>query len=404
MVKFLKTIISLSLCMTLVACSKGQAEQEETAEPTTSAIVAENKVYGIWYSYKDYQRECQGMSEEEFSAYCDTAVANMTTLGINTLYLHAIAFTDALYSSSIYPKSVYMNVEYDPFLIFSTKAKEAGMHVEAWINPMRSIAVSEADSLSDDSQIKQWILENNERVRQVSDRYYLNPAYPEVRELILSVVNELLDQYDIDGIHMDDYFYPYGTEKNFDALAYSKALEENSELTLEDFRMNNVDQMVAEIYQAVKAKDSSLWFGISPAGNIDNCINQLYGNPYHWVEQGTIDYLEPQIYWGYNHPTKPYLSTLEEWKAVIGESDVLYIPGLAAYCIGETYDLGSDEANYEWVNNSDLMARQTSDAINAGCDGVIYFSYTSFFAPTDSTLDQVNTEMENLKSVIQANQ
>ena len=370
------------------------AKPSETAQPM-------NTVYGIWFSYLEYRDLCQGMSEEEFSAFCDQAIENMKGLGINRLYLHAVAFTDAFYDSKIYPRtSILPDIDYDPFAIFSRKAKDAGMAVEAWINPMRSVTPQEIASLPEDFIIRRWAEDNDERLRQSGDRYYLNPAYPEVRELIVSVAEELMENYDIDGIHMDDYFYPYDTKKNFDAYVYSLAQEEDPELSLEDFRTNNVDLMVKELYEAVKKKDRNLYFDISPAGNIDNCITLLYANPYHWCDMRIVDYLIPQIYWGYLHPVKPFEATLQEWLAVTGESGVGILPGLAAYNIGLRFNLSEEEAvNCEWEENDDLMARETLTSLSADCPGVVYFSYRSFFAPDEETASQVSREMDHLREV-----
>ena len=384
-------------------CKKPQGTEAISAsalpENTPEKI---DTVYGVWFSYLEYRSLCQGMSEEEFSAFCDHAIEEMQGLGLNRLYLHAIAFTDAFYDSKIYPRTAVLpGIEYDPFAIFSKKAKAAGIGVEAWINPMRSVTPEEIASLPEDFIIRKWVEDNDERVRQSGDRYYLNPAYPEVRALIVSAAEELIDLYDIDGIHMDDYFYPYDTKRNFDAYVYSLAQEENPDLSLEDFRMNNVDLMVKELYEAVKKKNPKLYFDISPAGNIDNCITLLYANPYHWCDMHIVDYLIPQIYWGFLHPVKPFEPTLQEWKNVAGDSGVGILPGLAAYNIGLRFSLSEDEeVNREWENSDDIMARQTSVSLAEGCPGVVYFSWSSFFQPDEATAEIVNRETEHLREVI----
>ena len=387
-------------------CSSKPAEEPQVNNEAALEVIDEEQepVIGIWFSYLEYQRMCQGMTEEEFREFCEEAVSNMKDLGINTLYLHTIAFTDAFYDSSIYPQTAILpDIDYDPYAIFSTAAKEAGLAVHAWINPMRSVTVEEAENLPEDFIIRTWIDSNDERVRQNNGRYYLNPAYPEVRALIGSVVQELLEKYHPDGIHLDDYFYPYDTQKNFDAYIYSLAQEEQEDLTLEDFRMANVDQMVKELHDIVKEFDEKVEFGISPAGNIDNCIQLLYANPYHWVEQGTVDYLIPQIYWGFLHPIKPFEPTLQEWKAVVGDSDVRLLTGLAAYAIGVRYQLSEDEdVNMEWVSHDDMMASQTEVSLAEGCDGVVYFSYSSFFAPDEETIEIVENEIIHIKSFLNA--
>ncbi len=401
-----RKLIHLLLAGCLLACggcSPRTTEEEPAASPEeTAEAEAEEPVIGMWFSYLEYRDLCAGMDEETFTAFTQEAVKNMQSIGVNTLYLHATAFTDAMYDSAIYPRSVYTpDTSYDPYAIFSATAKEHGMRVEAWINPMRSVLVEEAESLPEDFIVRQWIESNDERVRQNEGRYYLNPAYPEVRSLIISVVQELLEKYNPDGIHMDDYFYPYTTEKNFDAYIFSRAQELNSELTLEEFRTAHVDGLVKEIHDAVKAFNPETEYGISPAGNIDNCITLLFANPYHWVEQGTVDYLIPQIYWGYKHPVKPFEPTLQEWQGVVGDSDVRLLVGLAAYVIGESRNLSDDpEVNDEWVLNDDMMARQMDTVFSAGEDGVVFFSYSSLFAPSEETAGIVENEIVHIKNYL----
>ena len=396
------------LCAVSAACvlfSAGCAKNEPEAAAVPSETPAEHEAtIGMWFSYLEYQSLCAGMDEEAFTEFVKEAAANMKSVGVNTLYLHTVAFTDAFYDSEIYPKSAVLDgVEYDPFKIFMDAAKAEDISVHAWVNPMRSVLVSEAGSLPSDSIIRTWIESNDERVRQNGDRYYLNPAYPEVRSLITSVVSELLELYHPDGIHLDDYFYPYGTEKNFDAYIYSRMQEENENLTLEDFRRNNVDLMVKEIHDTVKAFDQNVEFGISPAGNIDNCINLLYADPHHWVEQGTVDYLIPQIYWGYLHPIKPFEPTFQEWKAITDGSDVRLLVGLAAYVIGLRMNLSEDDTiNNEWVDNDDMMARQMETVFSEGGDGTVFFSYSSLFAPDPDTTEIVENEIIHIKNFLEA--
>ena len=394
-----RCLLAASL-LAVTGCAKQEAAAEEPVQEAEPAAVNEETI-GMWFSYLEYQNLCAGMDEAAFTEFAAEAVSNMKSVGVNNLYLHAVAFTDALYDSAVYPASAYKPGAYDPFRIFSDAAHAEGIKVHAWINPMRSVAAEDAQNLPEDFVIREWIDRNDERVRQNGDRYYLNPAYPEVRSLICSVVNELLETYHPDGIHLDDYFYPYGTEKNFDAYIYSRALEENESLTLEDFRMNNTDRMVQDIHDTVKRFDPAVQFGISPAGNIDNCITLLYANPYHWVEQGTVDYLIPQIYWGYLHPIKPFEPTFEEWKQVTEGSDVRLMVGLAAYVIGLKLNLSEDETvNREWADNDDMMARQMATVFSGGGDGVAYFSYSSLFAPDAGTTEIVENEIIHIKNYL----
>ena len=193
--KLLKLLLSILLGIAFSACQAEKPKEPATVETPVSEEPAQ-KTIGMWFSYLEYRSMCRGMSEEEFRSFVDTAVQNMQDLGINALYLHAVAFTDAFYDSDIYPRTAVLgDISYDPFAIFSMRAKDAGMQVHAWINPMRSVTVEEAGSLPEEFVIRKWIESNDERVRQNGDRYYLNPAYPEVRELITSVAKELIEKF-----------------------------------------------------------------------------------------------------------------------------------------------------------------------------------------------------------------
>ncbi len=412
-------IISLLLCLVLLAtgCTSSEttveeagatSEPEETVVPTATPYVSDelisyDAVFGVWFGYNEYRDQCMNMNEEEFSSFADEMMTNMIDLGLNTLYVHAVAFTDALYDSAIYPRSRYMtDTTFDSLAILVEKCHENNIHVEAWINPMRSVAVGEEDLLSDTNPIKQWINENNERVRIVSDRYYLNPAYSEVQDLICSVVQEIIENYDVDGIHMDDYFYPSdaSSDRRFDAYIYGKATEENPDLTLKEFRTNNVDEMVMAIYQTVKQYDSSLWFGISPAGNLENDRDLMFADPSHWVEQGSVDYLIPQIYWGFYHPTKPFAETFDEWFEIVDGSNTILISGLAAYNVGYTFSaLGGDAAS-EWEDNEELLAQELRYSMNMGASGGVFFNYSALFLPNAEVEENVENSIVHIKNEI----
>ncbi len=411
--KLSKVLTCAVLSMTMVGCKETEevviteTEQPEIIETKeiepyhTDEPISLGPVFGTWFSYVEYRDTCQSMNEEQFTAFVDDVIYNIKDLGLNTLYVHAVAFTDALYNSAIYPRSRFMeDTSFDPLQIFVTKAHENDIHIEAWINPMRSFAVGEEDMYPEDSQILQWIQENNERVRIVNNRYYLNPAYPETRQLILSVVQELIDSYDVDGIHMDDYFYPSGTDQRFDAYIYKQAQKENEELSLAQFRINNVNTMVYEIYQTVKQKSPDLWYGISPGGNLQNDIELMYANPSDWVAQGTVDYLEPQIYWGFEHPTKPYEETLQEWLQITQGSRVILMPGVAAYNVGYRFSALQEPADTEWIDNEALLGQQTAMAKVYGSAGVIYYNYSSLFLPIEEVQENVEKSIVHIKNEI----
>ncbi len=348
------------------------------------------EIRSIWFSYIDYRDYMQNLDKKEFSKKVKDIVTNIYNLKFNTIYVHAVSFTDAFYESKIYPKTqILPNIEYDPLEIFINEAHKKGIRVEAWINPMRSIKTEEVNNLNDDFIVKKWINENKPYIKMVNDRYYLNPAYKEVKDLIVSVVDEITSNYKVDGIHMDDYFYPENADESFDSEVLCTGCD------VAEFRKNNVNEMVSLINQSVKKKN--LIFGISPSGNMEYSINTIYGDFNMWVDTGIVDYLIPQIYWGYDHPTKPYLKTLEEWKNVVLDSDVKLIVGLAGYKVG-VEDSYAGDGKDEWINNSDILSKQYMDAVNMSCHGVSIFAYNSLFFPKEELKSHVENEINSLKT------
>lgn len=365
-------------------------KSEDTVEiPKYDDVV----IKASWFSFVDYRDNMQNMNEDVFNDEVDNIIDNLYNGGFNTIYVHAVSFTDAFYNSDIYPKTLILpGIEYDPLKIFIEKAHKKGIRVEAWINPMRSYLVEELDKVDNEFIVKKWINEGKSYIRNVEGRYYLNPAYEEVNNLILSVVNELISNYDIDGIHMDDYFYPENISDDFDYEIYNERCL--NKCSLKEFRTSNVNNLVSLINKEVKKK--GIVYGISPSGNMSYSIDSIYGNFNDWVDAGIIDYLIPQIYWGYSHPTKPFLKTLEEWKEVVKDSDVDLIVGLAGYKIG-VEDVYAKGGKTEWIDNNDIISRQINDSKNMNLKGVSIFSYQSIYKPIKDVSDKVELEKNKLE-------
>lgn len=373
----MKKLLGL-LCTLVLLCGCGAERRQVLKEP----------VRAVWYAFPDYE-EAGRMDREAYEAEVGKVVDDLLTIGINTVFLHAVAHTEAYYPSSIYPEAeIFSGADYDPLRIFIDTAHAAGLKVDVWIDPLRSLTVEEAGSREINPQIAQWLQENNERLRQVNGRWYLNAAYPEVRELVCSVVQELLDNYDADGVHLDDYFYPDGTDRRFDAYVFG---HQDTYDDVSAFRKASIDALVEELHGICRKK--GVRFGISTAGNYELTAETYYADPAHWVEAGTVDYLAPQIYWGFAHPLKPYTETLEQWLAIAGDTPVL--PGLAAYKIGVS-DVYAQSASEEWVEQHDLLVRQIETADQHGCQGYALFRYGSLFRPAPSVKDAVMVELAGL--------
>lgn len=385
MSKLLKIVMSVILLFT-TGCKKEEVQEETIITPV-------QQTFAMWISFLEYQE-----NNQPIESFVNETVSNCKDLGINTLYVHTTAFTDAFYDSNIYGQNETIKGT-DPFGLFVKEAHKQGLQVYAWVNPLRSVEVEQINTLdetkSGSKQIMDWAKHNDERLRQVNGRYYLNPAYDEVVNLVQSVISEQMKEYDLDGVIMDDYFYPDQTDKRFDAYIYSKALLEDEELSIKDFRLNATNHLIDVLHQTCKQQD--IPFGISCSGNIANNLDLLFADPYTWCNKGYVDFIAPQIYWGYNHPIKPFAQTYEEWSSIA--KGIPLIPALAAYKCG-VEDVYAKDGNLEWIEDSNMLAKETQTCLDQGSLGVSYFRYHSLFKADDSLQGHMNEEVEALKNTI----
>ncbi|MBR1765020.1 MAG: family 10 glycosylhydrolase [Ruminococcus sp.] len=346
---------------------------------------------GIWVPFMTLAELMQGRSEAQFRAGFEELCDNSKALGVNTLYVHTRAFSDAFYKSSMYPWSKWVtgavggDPGYDPLEIMIDCAHSRGLSLHAWINPYRAEKPDNLNAIPDSYIVKKWYSDPAaypEYVNYVSSTgwCWLNPGIPAVREYIYDGVAEIASRYNVDGLHIDDYFYPT-TETWFDAGAYATY---GGGLSLADWRLWNCSETVAGIYRTVKAIDGDIAFGVAPSGNIEANYSAQYADVYRWAaEPGFLDYIAPQIYFGYNNSYSPFLQRLQQWMEMPRHS------GAAIY-------IGLAPANIALVNEytvtEDIIASQIADSYAYGADGVALYSYASFFMPERGYEDKAAAE------------
>ena len=203
----------------------------------------------------------------------------------------------------------------------------------------------------------------------------------------------IVENYDVDGIHFDDYFYPT-TDLTFDAATYQAS---GSSLTQADWRRENVNKLVHDVYAAVKEANPDCLFGISPQGNVDINYNGQFADVRTWVsEPGYVDYICPQIYYGYRNGTAPYAETVALWDSMIKVDTIKLYVGIAAYKVG-TVDTWAGEGKNEWIDTTDILARMVKTARKAEhYGGIVIYSYESLFGDVS---EQMKIERNNLKKV-----
>ena len=366
----------------------------------------------VWLSYLELQ-DLLSADKAQTQKHLENVFDNIDAMGLNTVIVQVRPFADAIYKSSYFPWSHIItgtqgqDPGYDPLQLMIDLARERDLRIEAWINPYR--VKTPTQTLDTDTIIYQWLMEQDDYVvttqgesgeAALSQALYLNPAIDENQALIVNGVKELVQNYDIDAIHFDDYFYPT-TDVVFDSKAYEKS---GKELSLDDWRRNNVNTLIHKVYEAIKAIDENMEFGISPQGNIDINYNKQYADVKYWIEkEGYLDYIMPQVYYGFKNSV-PFAATVEEWADLASQSDVdLYI-GLAAYKIGQEDQWAGEEGMDEWiVDGGDLLKRQVEfcrDLQGDSYKGFSLYNYGTLFQPEQSVKELVEEEKENLKTIL----
>ena len=329
------------------------------AEPAPSPQAAPNPALpsgewrAVWVSYLEFA-EMDFSSESAFRADAAALMDNCLSLGLNTVIAQVRPFGDALYRSSLFPWShLCTGVQgqdpgFDPLDVLLTEAHARGLSLEAWVNPYRlRSSASMPSAIAENSLLNthpEWVCTVNEGA-------YLNPAIPEAADYVVQGVAELVQNYAVDGIHFDDYFYPT-TDPSIDAAQFAAS----GETDLTAWRRANVTRLVKAVHDAVKAADPTLRFGVSPQGNPDNDRNEQYTDLSVWLTasgaDAVVDYLCPQIYWGYGYTLSSgstrfaFENITAEWLALPrAESTALYF-GLGAYRVG----VGDGGANADSVS------------------------------------------------------
>lgn len=386
---------SSSSSSTQISCSSSSEQPLPPSNFGTNTYRALNysEVKGMWISYIDLAGIMSG-SEGDFRSGISYIYDNCKSLGINTVYVHVRSHGDAYYSSDFFPRTKYLGGTYDPLNVMIEEAHARGLSFQAWINPLRGCAVSDIERESG-YPMYSWA-GGETRLVQVGSYYYLNPAYSEVIELIADGAREITANYDVDGVHIDDYFYPT-TDSYFDSAAFSQS----GLSSLSEFRLANCDKLVSSLYKAVKRGNSSAIFGVSCQGSIYNNYNYMYADVKKWcTESGYIDYIMPQIYYGFKNSAEPFEECVSTWNNLAYSGNIPLIVGITAAKLG-LEDKWAGAGNQEWITDEDILKRQfLVSCEQPSYGGVGIYSYGAVFNADYSVQNQVDREIEALKSAM----
>ncbi len=300
--------------------------------------------------------------------------------GINTVFFQVRTECDALYDSPYEPWSYWLTGRqgeapspyFDPLKIAIEEAHSRGMDIQAWINPLRVMKSDDNFTPAKNNIMythPEWILKFG--------RYkMLNPGIPAVRHYVAKIAGDIARRYNVDGIHMDDYFYPYtpriGRQDRSAFKSYNDGIK-----NIGDWRRNNINRLVKDVHDSVKAASPKAEFGISPFGIIRNryagtdgfeAYDVLYCDPLTWIKDRSVDYLIPQLYWEIGNPAADYRNLLLWWASVT-DGVQLYIGNYSTSMASPHYKGDPDELEKQLKINRQIIR----------VVGTVYYSAKSIF-------------------------
>ena len=298
-------------------------------------VYPKREMRGAWVAtVADIDWPNKNESPQRQMAALETMLNKLKAAGINTVFFQVRTECDALYQSKYEPWSYWLtgtqgkapNPFYDPLQFAIREAHKRGMELHAWLNPYRAVKTIGEYKISPEHisvTHPQWIL-------KFKTQKILNPGIPAVRDYIAKVVADIVRRYNVDGIQFDDYFYPYAPKiTNEDAATYRKY--KGKFKSIDNWRRNNINMMVAEVYDTIQSINPHVKFGISPFGIVENkfaytkgfeSFKTLYCDPITWLKNKTVDYILPQLYWAIGNKAADYGSLLPWWAAVAGARQV----------------------------------------------------------------------------------
>lgn len=361
-----KTIIITTLILLIILIiTKCQFKKEIKKEETK----------GVFISYIDYSK-LKGKNEKEQKQIINNMIEKTTSLGLNTIILQVRPFADAIYESKVFPASEIVTenkkLNFDILKYFINKSKEKNIKIYAWVNPYR---------ISNDINKNSSFIEKYKDIICIENGIYLNPSKEESLKLILKGIEEIAKNYDINAIIYDDYFYP-------DISCDKKNTED-----IKTFRINIINNLLKETNKIIKKTNKNILFGISPSGNIENNLNNEYLDLEEVIKNKYIDFVIPQLYYGFDNQNKPFVKTLKVWN---NYNINMYI-ALSLYKSG-TIDKFAGTGSNEWIENDNILKRQIITSRN-------FSNYKGFFIFRYSYLEENNNsnlknEINNIEKII----
>lgn len=349
----------------------------------------------IWVSYITLDMQNTDKSEQAFINKVTKIIKTTKDSGFDTLIFQVRPFCDALYESKYFPWSHILTgeqglqPEYDPLKIICDLCHKNNISVHAWINPYRVKTNGTPKKLDESNP---YITDTTLGFEH-NGNTYLDPSNEEAQNLIVDGIIEIIENYDIDGIQFDDYFYPENSN-DIDNEKYIKyASGSENPLSKENWRAENVNKLIKKVYESIHDKTDNVIFGISPQGNINNNIS-LGADVKKWCEQeGYIDYICPQIYFSLDNPSLNFEDCMEQWLKIRKHKKLKLYIGLAAYKGGTNDDEGT------WLDNNDILKTEIEICESKETDGIMLYSYESFY--NEENKEEIQNAINHVKGITQ---
>lgn len=322
-------------------------------------------------------------------------------LNLNAVILQVRPATDALYSSRLEPWSEFLTAQmgrppeplYDPLAFAVEEAHKRGLELHAWFNPYRSHHPAGTSEIS----ANHVSVTNPGLVRSYGRYLWLDPGDSDVRKRSIDVMLDVVKRYDLDGIHIDDYFYPYkerdssGTVIDFpDSVTWHSYVDAGGKLSRDDWRRSNVDGFVRDLYRGVKTTKRWVKFGISPFGMWRpgfpsqikgfDAYSELYADSKKWLNEGWLDYFTPQLYWPIARQETSYPVLLSWWISENTKGRNIW-PGNYTSRVGAT-------GENSW-KPQEILDQISTTRLTEGAGGNVHFSAKVFMQNRDSIVEKL---------------
>ncbi len=379
-----------------------QSDQSKTKGNNQKLVDSRDTMRGVWVATVlnlDYPskgtRDADVLKKEALEI-----IENCDDLGFNAIFLQVRPAGDAFYRTGLAPWSQYLTGTrgaaprsgFDPLEFWIEECHKRGIELHAWFNPYRvSMSRNGAEGSVSSNYKESWL------VRPEDGRVYLNPGIPAARRYIEKVVEEVADNYAIDGIHFDDYFYP--SPKFDDEDAYKKY--NSNGCSLSEWRIGNVNTLIQNTHRI--AQKHGIVFGVSPFGIWANkatdwrgsdtkgseSLTLHYADSYTWVKEGWVDYICPQIYWHIGFDIADYEVLSKWWNDVVDGTGVKLYAGLA------TYRAMNSDSNSPWYGTMEIFRQMNANTLLENVDGEIHFRY-KFIADSPSLFGMIKAHYRGI--------